>query len=176
MLVSEFGSKDDIPVRDSDHRALLVACPGEKQVFGLEIVAQFMRDAGWDVSHRPGLNNKKCGDVAAAEWFAVLGVGLSGDINVGAAASMIATVKRASANSSIAIMVVGPIFEKKPELIIRLGADAAAPDAPTAVVLAKKLLLAFRAKRGETEAVALQTPLGRNCRDATQRTRPADGA
>jgi MerR family transcriptional regulator, light-induced transcriptional regulator len=36
-------------------------------------------------------------------------------------------------------MVGGPVFVKRPELAVRVGADAAAVNAPAAVILAQKL-------------------------------------
>ena len=43
-------------------------------------------------------------------------------------------------NKPIGVMVGGPIFLKHPELAMRVKADAAAVSAPTAVILAQKLL------------------------------------
>ena len=43
-------------------------------------------------------------------------------------------------NKSIGVIVAGPIFLKHPELAMRVKADAAAVSAPTAVILAQKLL------------------------------------
>jgi hypothetical protein len=54
---------------------------------------------------------------------------------------MIQAVRRESMNQTIRIMVGGPLFARKPELVAQIGADSAASDAPTAVVLAKKLVL-----------------------------------
>jgi methanogenic corrinoid protein MtbC1 len=44
-------------------------------------------------------------------------------------------------NRAIGVMVGGPAFTRNPDLVARVGADAAAVDAPTAVILAKKLLM-----------------------------------
>ncbi len=140
-ILSVFGSQEDAPVRDAHHRTLLIATPGEKHLFGLDMVAKFMRGAGWEVHFDPGSSLADCADTASREWFGVAGVTLNSDVDADAAAAVIKTVRRVSANRSIRIMVGGSAIVKEPELVLRIGADAAALDAPTAVILAKKLLL-----------------------------------
>jgi methanogenic corrinoid protein MtbC1 len=146
-LLAIFGSKAEIPVRDADHRALLITTTGEKHLFGVDMVAQFMRGAGWDVSIEASASPKDCAARVAREWFGVVGVTLSSSLGLEAAARVIDAVRRGSANANVPVMVGGPVFTENPELAVQVGADAAAPDAPTAVILAKKLLLA-RAARG----------------------------
>ena len=52
---------------------------------------------------------------------------------------MIKAIRERSCNKSIGVMVGGPVFIKRPELAMRVGADAAAVNAPAAVFLAQKL-------------------------------------
>jgi MerR family transcriptional regulator, light-induced transcriptional regulator len=171
-LLSVFASKDDIPVRDADHRALLITTPGERHIFGLDMVAKFMRGAGWEVPHNFDLSLTDCADAVAREWFGVAGLTLSSDANIPAAASVIETVRRASANRSLPIMVGGPVFARNPELVLRLGADAAAPDAPTAVILAKKLLLSFNVKRpASNPTLRSEARRDRSVGEATRKSR-----
>jgi methanogenic corrinoid protein MtbC1 len=140
-LLSTVGSKDDAPIRDAHFRALLITTPGEKHMFGVDMVAQFMRSAGWDVAVEPCQSAKESANSASLSWFGVVGLTLSHDSGLEAAARIIQAVKRASANAFVSIMVGGPVFTKDPELAIQIGADAVAVDAQTAVILAKKLLL-----------------------------------
>jgi methanogenic corrinoid protein MtbC1 len=146
-LLTIFGSKAEIAMRDVDHRALLITTPGEKHLFGVDMVAQFMREAGWDVSIEAGSSPKVCAERVAQEWFGVVGVTLSDSGGLEAAARVIDAVRRGSANANIPVMVGGPVFTENPDLVAQVGADAAAPDAPTAVILAKKLLLARAARK-----------------------------
>lgn len=145
-LLAVFGAKDNIPSRDAYHRALLLTTPTEKHIFGVDMVGRFMREAGWDVSIEPNLPIKESADLAARDWYGVVGLTLSNDKGLEAAAKIIEAVKRTSKNKSVPVMVGGPVFTHNPELAIQIGADAAAADAPTAVVLAKKLLLAHAAQ------------------------------
>ena len=140
-LLHVFGSTPERPMVDMHHRALLVAIPGEQHLFGVEMVARFMRGAGWEVVVEKGLAPGRTAAAVATEWFGVVGVTLSGQSGLETVASLIQNVRRASANREIGVMVGGPAFAADPELVARVGADVAASDAPTAVLLAKKLLL-----------------------------------
>ena len=46
-----------------------------------------------------------------------------------------------AANAELGVMVGGPLFKRNPNLVAQIGADATAPDAATATILAKKLVL-----------------------------------
>jgi methanogenic corrinoid protein MtbC1 len=140
-LLSTFGTTENVPVRDAHFRALLITTPGEKHMFGLDMVGQYMRSAGWDVATEPCRTAKESAASASHSWFGVVGLTLSSDAGLEAAARVIQAVKRASANAYVSVMVGGPVFTKDPALAVQIGADAVAVDAQTAVVLAKKLLL-----------------------------------
>ncbi len=55
------------------------------------------------------------------------------------AARDIEAARRASRNGLIRVMAYGAVFAKDPGLAIQIGADAAAPDARTAAVVARAL-------------------------------------
>jgi methanogenic corrinoid protein MtbC1 len=140
-LLSLFGSASDIPVHDIRRRALLISTPAERHLFGVEMVAKFMRAAGWDVLVEKGLDPSQCVASVATEWIGVVGVTLSAETGVDEVARIVEKIRRASMNRAVSVMVGGPAFAENPSLIGQAGADAAAADAPTAVILAKKLLL-----------------------------------
>ena len=139
-MLQIFGSNHGRPIADVHHRALLISTPEEKHMFGVEMVAKFMRGAGWEVEIERGLHARQNAAAVAAQWFGVVGVTLSCEAGLETVAEVIDSVRRASLNRSLRIMVGGPAFTHHPELVAQVGADAAAPDAPTAVLLAKKLL------------------------------------
>jgi MerR family transcriptional regulator, light-induced transcriptional regulator len=158
-LLSIFGAQDDSPRRDRDHRALLVACPTEKRLFDLDVISMFMRGAGWDVDYHPGLSVSECCKAAATQWFGVLDFTLSSAINASTAAHMIEAIRRKSVNRSISVLVGGLAFERDPELVLRLGADATASDASATVVLAERLLLSTTIQRNYCAAAPLACSL-----------------
>jgi len=140
-ILARFGSVADAPVRDSHYHALLLSAPGEMHMFGIDMVAALMRRSGWDVKVGMGLRPDDCAATVAQEWIGVVGVTLSVDTGLGAVAQAIAKMRRASLNPGLAVVVGGAAFAARPDRVIEVGADAAASDAPTAVALARKLLL-----------------------------------
>jgi methanogenic corrinoid protein MtbC1 len=140
-LLEMFGSSAPRRVVDLQHRSLLATIPGEKHVFGVDLVATFMRGAGWDVTVEKGLDSGDIVNLVATERIAVFGMTLSAETGLDTLARTVQSVRRSSANGSIRVIVGGPAFVKTPALVAQVGADAAASDAPTAVILAKKLLL-----------------------------------
>ena len=147
QLLAMFGANDANPASDAHHRALLISTPGERHSLGLDMVAKFMRAAGWEVEIAAKVVAREAADWVRREWFGVVGLTLSVEGALGVVGQTIEAIRRASCNPEIGILVGGPAFAGNPELALRVGADAAAQDAPTAVILAKKLLLARSAAR-----------------------------
>jgi len=140
-LLEMFGLAEEIVGDDLRHRAILIAPPGEKHLFGVDMVAKFLRAAGWtvtlEIEHTAEHNMRSVAD----EWVGVVGLSMSSEARVEPLARTIDMIRRNSLNPGIGVIVGGPAFAKEPELVAQVGADAAAQDAPTAVILAKKLLL-----------------------------------
>ena len=120
-------------------RVVTATTLGEQHRFGLAIVEKFMRAAGWDVHSEAGSTPESVAAAVHSEWFAIAGITLSCESRLDALADMIRAIRERSCNKSIGIMVGGPVFVNRPELAMRVGADAAAVNAPTAVILAQKL-------------------------------------
>ncbi|PPD44782.1 MAG: coenzyme B12-binding protein [Methylocystis sp.] len=154
-LLCRFGGVDEPTEPDNKQRALLLTLPGEKHVFGANMVAVFMRNASWDVSLRHDLDDSGVSDAVTNQWFGVIGITLSAESGLEKLARTIRTVRDCSANAEIGVIVGGPLFRRHPNLVSQVGADATAPDAPTATLLAKKLILR------QTGAKRAGAPLGR---------------
>jgi MerR family transcriptional regulator, light-induced transcriptional regulator len=100
-----------------------------------------MRAASWDVALLKGVSIDENVEAVAREWYAVYGVALAAEAGLDTVAKLICAARRASRNKFIAVIVGGRVFATNPQLAIQVGADATAPDAPTATLLAKKLLI-----------------------------------
>ena len=92
-LLSVFGSRDDFPVRDSDHRALLLTTPGERHLFGVEMVARFMRGAGWEVTCAHALGPKEGTQLVATDWYGIVGLTLSVEAGLETTARLIEEIR-----------------------------------------------------------------------------------
>lgn len=137
-LSTAFGHGVDHPT--NGRRILLLPGPGDQHTFGLVMVAEFFRRAGWDVSGGAWANGADAASLAAAEWFDVVGFSLGAEVQVPALAETISAVRHATCNRDIAILVGGPLFGLHPELADRVGADGMTIDGREAPVLAETLV------------------------------------
>ena len=78
-------------------------------------------------------------DAARTRWFAVAGLTAGSTQMIDSLSETIALIRKRSQNPHIGIMVGGPLFAEDPSLVAAVGADATAPSAPTAVLVAQKL-------------------------------------
>ena len=138
-LLAVFNCTHDLPQLGRRRRVLLSLTPGEQHSFGLDMVAKLMRAAGWDVNTGVPANRAAVAAACRSEWYAVAGFTLGSDQRIDELAAAIAAIRDQSRNSAIGIMVGGPPFIEDPSLVARVGADATALDATTAVILAQKL-------------------------------------
>lgn len=120
-----------------DRRVLLAATPGEQHTFGLFMVAEFFRRAGWDVFDGPSFSARELAAAVHHEWFAIAGFSLSRADHLGDLSALIREVKQASRNRGIGIFVGGVVFGGRPDLVAQVGADASAGDGQEAVQLAE---------------------------------------
>ena len=139
-IMDRLSSMDAPPIVDSRRRAVLVALPGETQVFALKVVERFLEASGWDVTLERPRRAEDAANAVAEERVAVVGVTVSAAARVEIAARTIAQIRRDSMNRGVGVMVGGSIFAESPRLVVQVGADAAWLDAPTAVSAATRLL------------------------------------
>ena len=123
-------------------RVLLLPAPGEQHTFGLVMVSEFFRRAGWDVGGGPWEAGADPVMMVKREWFDVVGFSLGNVTQLDALASSIKMVRKSSLNTSICIIVGGPLFLANPEYVAYVNADAASTDGAQAPTLAKKLIAA----------------------------------
>ncbi len=129
----------EVEPHEHRRRVLLVPVPGEQHTFGLYMVAEFFRRAGWDV-WSGCMPTRELTELVGKEAFALVGFSLSGDKRLDALASSIRSVRRASCNRGIGVLVGGPVFVGHPELVSLVGADATAQDGRLATVQAQNTL------------------------------------
>jgi transcriptional regulator PpsR len=118
---------------------LLLPGPGEQHTFGLVMVSEFFRRAGWDVAGGPWEAGADPIIMVRREWFDVVGFSLGSELHLDELAQCIRAVRKAAINPRIGIMVGGPIFSLHPEFVSRVGADGAASDGRKAPEMAERL-------------------------------------
>lgn len=120
-------------------RVLLATFSGEQHLFGVSIVSEFFRQAGWAVSVTAGAPNTVVIESLAADWYDVLGLSSAYGHTVESAAAEIAAMRAGSKNPDIKVIVGGHAFDREPDLAARIGADAWADDAGAAPAIAARL-------------------------------------
>lgn len=126
--------------RCTGHRALLAPAPGEQHTFGVFMVAEFMRRAGWDVCEERTASLGGLLGRVRGERFDLVGLSLSSETRLDELSNSIRTLRRSSRNPEIGVMVGGSLFISEPDLVARVGADATAGDARCAPGQAEGLL------------------------------------
>lgn len=117
--------------------ALFAPAPGEQHTFGIVIIEEFFRRSGWRTwTELSGALEEIVGAVQAHR-FDVFGMTASSEERLDQFAPMIMSIRRASRNRDISVMVGGRLFLERPELVARIGADAMAADAREAVLKAE---------------------------------------
>jgi len=121
-------------------RVLLLPSPGEQHTFGLVMVAEFFRRAGWDVTGGAWAAGTDAATLVGAEWFDVIGFSLGAEVHLKALADSIASVRHATCNRDVVILVGGPLFGAHPEFVGQVGADGMTIDGREAPLLAESLI------------------------------------
>ena len=126
---------------DPDRHIVLARAHDEQHAFGLLMVAEFFRLAGWQVGGGLDLETgRNLNAVLKKEWCSVLGLTagsrrLALDLKPG-----IESARRASSNPKLIVIVGGPAFLEEPDLLDEIGGDYSATDGFEAVERAEQLI------------------------------------
>jgi methanogenic corrinoid protein MtbC1 len=123
-----------------DRRILLVPAPGEQHTFGLMMVAEFFRRSGWDVRYEAAEYVDDLVRLVRGEWFSVIGLSVGCETRIESVAPAIRSLRRASCNRGLGVMVGGAIINAQPDLVPLIGADATAGDGFHAVQQAEQMV------------------------------------
>lgn len=144
QLVNEYSSafQRGQAGRRSGYRALLAPAPGSQHNFGLLMVVEFFRRAGWDVWADPAADLGQLTSTIAGGWYDLVGLSVGSECHVPQVASAILALRKASLNPSVVVMVGGPVVGLLDNFVAQVGADATAGDARSAVAEAERLVAA----------------------------------
>ena len=119
-------------------KALLTTVPGEQHSFGL---CSYRNGFPAPVGPSCPVRFRRTADIGravGAESLTLAGFSVGSETQLDRVAASIAVVRRKSLNPRIGIMVGGPLFNARPELVQRVGADATAVDAAQALAKAEE--------------------------------------
>ena len=133
---------------------LLAPVPGNCHSLGILLIeAAFMR-SGWDVLTILAPNAPDIIDAVRANWFEAVGLSIASEQCADNTADLISQIRRTSMNASIVILIGGAPLKDCPEMASRLGADASASDAPSAVETGRRLVETTGAANGRHAMLA----------------------
>lgn len=135
LAAPEFGLAGDAP------SIVLTTCGQDQHVFGVVMVSEFFRRAGWRVWSEPAAPLADLSALVAREWFDAIGLSAACETAPERIAAEINTLRQASKNRQAIVLVGGGLFNKNPELVAAVGADATAADGKAAVELSRRLVV-----------------------------------
>jgi methanogenic corrinoid protein MtbC1 len=130
----------DIHPIDSGESVLLTIIPGEQHSFGLSMVAEFFRRAGWNLCTGPFTSHQELTSLVQHHWFDVVGFSVSSDRRLEELKQDIGAIRRSSRNRHVGIMLGGPMAVVQPGLMATMGADMMSIDAASAPQQARGLI------------------------------------
>lgn len=142
QVIHELGNRAACPsVRTRGDRRVLFTVPsGDQHSFGLVMIEDFFRRAGWRTwSAADAALTDLCAFVGR-QWFEMIGLTVTTLDHVESLPAMLASLRRASQNPKVGILVGGRVFVDQPDLAKRVGADGTAPDAAQALLVAEQLV------------------------------------
>lgn len=145
-LPSTFGAEEAL--RGPGQVAVFTPAPGEQHVFGLMLVEEFFRRAGWDAVSQPA---EKALPFVRRRFVTMIGFSAGDEDRLGPLAMLITKVRAASRNPQLIVLVGGKCFIDRPELVGQVGADATARDAQEAVTVMQRYLEAKAAASQRAE-------------------------
>ncbi|QYE33378.1 cobalamin B12-binding domain-containing protein (plasmid) [Polymorphobacter sp. PAMC 29334] len=124
----------------ADRRVLFTVPPGDQHSFGLVMIEEFFRRAGWRTWSAPDAGLAALKAIVGRQWFELIGLTVSNVEHVANMPDLIRALRGASQNPAVGVMVGGQIFSENPALADGSGADATAADGASALVAAERLV------------------------------------
>lgn len=148
QIVYEFADRVHVDNGGGDGRtALFALTPGDQHSLGLIMVVEFFRQAGWRTICMPDATAEDLIHMVETERFDLVGFSMANEKWLEPLPPLIRSLREASLNPGVRVMVGGRVFAEDPSRVAAVGADETAADAREAVRAAARLL-------SETQAVA----------------------
>ena len=135
------GPADHFPEHSSKRPTILLstAC-ADQHVFGVLMVAEFFRKAGWAVTCEPGAETLELVRIVSEQTFDVIGLSVARSHELKDIRSAIKQLRDASQNRDTKIILGGPLIDRDVSIVHQLDADAFTTDASEAPDTARQLL------------------------------------
>ncbi|TPG52896.1 cobalamin B12-binding domain-containing protein [Sphingomonas glacialis] len=133
-------------------RALFASLEGDQHSFGTVVVDELFCAHGWMTDRLAEATQPQLLERVRDTWFDLVGLTITCDCHIAPLPSIVRSIRAASCNPRICVMVGGRVFALDASRAAAVGADGTAPDARAAVRVAGELVDAVA-----REAVASMT-------------------
>jgi MerR family transcriptional regulator, light-induced transcriptional regulator len=113
----------DLPY-GSERSMLLMSMPGAQHTFGLSVVEEYFRSAGWDVRMETPQSNGEVISLVGSTWVDVIGISVATEASLVLLQSLSPMIRAASANRNIRLVVGGAAVASHVARDFALAADA----------------------------------------------------
>ena len=131
----------------TERSALFAPAPGDQHTFGLFIIEDVFRRAGWRTWMETTAADDDLLDTVRCHWFDIIGLSMSVATHSEKVKAAIKSVRAASRNPDLFVLVGGRLFIESPEFVSIVGADATASNGPDAFQVADKAVRRFALKQ-----------------------------
>ena len=132
-----------LPTRETPSVLLSTAC-NDQHVFGIIMVAEFFRQAGWQVNCEPAATTQELIRISAKHNYDVIGLSIARSYEATEISEMIQNLRTSSHNPDVKIMLGGALIARDASFADKVGADIAVIDAERAPGAAINLLAQSR--------------------------------
>ncbi|MDJ0654127.1 MAG: cobalamin B12-binding domain-containing protein [Xanthomonadales bacterium] len=119
-------------------RVFLTTLPQEHHTFGLLMVGEFFRQAGWEVHDDLHKSSENLVQRVRDNWYSAIGISLSSESRMQELSDLLRSIRSMSANPNVGIMVGGWLFCERPDLVEFAGADFGADSPEEAITAARQ--------------------------------------
>jgi methanogenic corrinoid protein MtbC1 len=142
QLLRELGAAFEIEPMPAQvgRKALLMAAPGDQHTFGVFMLGEFFRRAGWDVRGGGITSKEELFGLVESDRYDLVGLSASNEVPLDGFAAVIQTIRKVTPSPRLQVMVGGRFFLEHPEAVSGVGADASAQDGRRAVLKVSSLL------------------------------------
>lgn len=141
-VVHELGrrSPDGVAATATSRRAFFAPSPGDQHTFGLAMLEELFRLAGWQTSSDHGATAGAVIKKLTGELMDIVGFSVSCEESLAPLTTLITNTRKTSRNREIVVMVGGRYLTDHPDVAANIGADSVVCGGDDAVKLAEKLV------------------------------------
>ena len=141
QIVYAFADRVHLGTGGGDGRtALFSLAPGDQHSFGLVLVVEFFRRAGWRTVCMTDATAEDLAETVRRDYFDLIGFSMADHNWLDSLQPVITNLRSVSRNAGVRVIVGGKAFSDDPSRVAFVGADETAEDAREAVKTAERLV------------------------------------